>query len=87
MVRADPQRRTTMPRPITRRRFLRATTSGAVAATFLPAASWGRVPGANQRLRLGVIGTGGMGTHHTRSLMERRDADNLEVARVCDVYL
>ncbi|MHC5024885.1 MAG: Gfo/Idh/MocA family protein [Planctomycetota bacterium] len=68
-----------------RRRFMQ-TAAAATAATTLPAASWARVLGANDRLNLAVIGTGGMGTGHTRSLMGRRDKDNLLVTRVCDVY-
>ncbi len=56
------------------------------ASAALPAAAWPRVGGANGRINLAVIGTGGMGSHHTRSLTERRDRDNVEVIRVCDVY-
>ncbi|NNF44650.1 MAG: Gfo/Idh/MocA family oxidoreductase, partial [Phycisphaerales bacterium] len=68
--------------PVSRRAFI----SSSAALATLPAASWARVLGANDRLNLAVIGTGGMGTGHTRSLVRRRDADNLSVTRVCDVY-
>jgi predicted dehydrogenase len=68
---------------ITRRRFL-GTGAALTAAATLP--SWARPRGANQRLALGVIGTGGMGTAHTRGLMERAERDNLRVLKVCDVY-
>jgi predicted dehydrogenase len=56
------------------------------AASVLPAAAWSRIRGANGRLHLAVIGTGGMGHSHLHNFMERRDRDNLAVVRVCDVY-
>jgi len=53
---------------LTRRRFVARSAGAAVAVvatsalpTALSAAAWARVPGANQRLRLGVIGTGSRG--------------------------
>jgi len=68
-----------------RRRFLK-TSAAASAWLAAPAVSWARAPGANDRLHLAVIGTGGMGSHHVRSLTGRRADDNVEVVRVCDVY-
>ncbi|QOJ01528.1 MAG: Gfo/Idh/MocA family oxidoreductase [Phycisphaeraceae bacterium] len=68
-----------------RRNILKAAAAGA-AASFLPASSWARLSGANERVRIGVIGTGGMGTVHLRSLVGRATAENIEVVRVCDVY-
>ncbi len=73
-----------MSTAVTRRSFM--ATSAAAAALLPRAASMARVLGANDRLSLGVIGTGGMGHAHLRGLMERRDRDNLIVTRVCDVY-
>jgi predicted dehydrogenase len=74
----------TRPR-ITRRKFL----GGAVAAAsglVLPSRSWAQVLGANDRLRLGVIGTGGMGQSHLHDLVGRLEQENIAVTRVCDVY-
>ncbi len=72
-------------RSLTRRGFLK--TSGAISvAAGLPAAAWARVLGANERITMGIIGTGGMGTGHTRRLVDRRERDNVYVTRVCDVY-
>jgi predicted dehydrogenase len=75
---------------LTRRQFLRAsaaaTAAGAAAPYFMPAAAWSRVAGSNERITLGVVGTGGMGTAHLRDLMARRERDNVAVSRVCDVY-
>src|SRR5262245_5959837 len=69
---------------LTRRRFMQ--TAAATTAWLTAGPVLARVPGANGRIRLGVIGTGGMGTNHLHNLMERRDRDNVVVIRVCDVY-
>jgi len=45
-----------------------------------------RVMGANDRINMGVIGVGGMGTGHVGSLVKRADKDNVRVLAVCDVY-
>ncbi len=42
--------------------------------------------GANDRLRIGVIGAGGMATNHMETLVKMRDGDNLEIVNVCDIY-
>ncbi|HWB97139.1 MAG TPA: Gfo/Idh/MocA family oxidoreductase, partial [Bryobacteraceae bacterium] len=52
-------------------------------AGAMTAASSARIWGANSRLRLAVIGTGGRGAFHTANLARRSD---VEVAAVCDVY-
>lgn len=60
---------------------------GAVgAASLFTARSYAAVPGANDRLRIGVIGTGGMATHHMKSLVKVRDTDNFEIVNVCDIW-
>ncbi len=71
--------------PISRRRFIQSSAAFSAAA-FLPASSWARVLGANERINISVIGTGGMGHSHLRDLMGRRDRDNLALTHVCDVY-
>jgi len=70
---------------ITRRRFLRATALSTGTLTFSGLTPL-RVLGANDRIRVGVIGVGGMGSGHLNSLVKRKDADNIEVPAVCDVY-
>lgn len=65
---------------LSRRRFL--TTSVAGAAGVLTAASWSRVLGANERLRLASIGVGGKG----RSDLEGVAASpQVEVVALCDI--
>ena len=61
-----------------RRDFIR-TASAALTTSFLA----GRSKGANERIRLGVIGTGNRGSHHLRLALKQPD---IEVAAVCDVY-
>ena len=70
---------------VTRRQFVKnsAFAAGAISlATFLPA----RVLGANDRIRIGVIGCGGQGTGHVHSLVGRAEKDNVTVVAVSDVY-
>ena len=62
-----------------RRSFLKTAAAGTAALT---AASYARAQGANDRITVGVIGPGGMGTSHLRTLMGQRDVD---LAHVCDV--
>ena len=48
-----------------RRRFLQTTALGA-AAFSLPAAAWGQASGANEDIRVGVIGVRGRGGDHIK---------------------
>jgi predicted dehydrogenase len=65
-----------------RRDFLKV--AGASAVTLATAASAGAQDNttANQRLTLGIIGPGGMGSNHTRQLSSRKD---VQIKYVCDV--
>ncbi len=65
----------------TRRSFI-----GAAAATLATARSYAQVAGANERLRIGVIGCGGMATGHMNQLVRMKDSDNLEILAVSDLY-
>ncbi len=56
------------------------------AASFLTARGYSAIPGANERLRIGVIGAGGMATNHMKSLIKMRDGDNFEIVNVCDIF-
>jgi predicted dehydrogenase len=68
---------------ISRRAFVSASAASIVAT----AAGANRVLGANNRLRIGIIGCGGLAQGaHIPSLMNMKDADNVEIAAVCDVY-
>lgn len=72
----------------TRRQFLAA--SGGAVATAVTASSYRRVMGANDRIRWGVIGTGGMGTGHIHMTVGNDGAfakwSNSQITAVCDIY-
>src|SRR5215468_6290855 len=68
---------------ISRRAFVSASAASIVAT----AAGAKRVLGANNRLRVGIIGCGGLAQGaHIPSLMKMVETDNVEIAAVCDVY-
>ena len=69
---------------LTRRTFLSSTAAGVAAATALrPSAASARIQGANDRVRVAVIGTGRQGVSDMRNHMALAD---VEIAAVCDVY-
>ena len=67
--------------PVTRREFF-----GTAAAAVSTARAYSQIAGANERLRIGVIGCGGMATGHMRQLVRTKEADNIEIAAVCDIF-
>jgi len=68
---------------ISRRAFVSASAASIVAT----AAGANRVLGANNRLRVGIIGCGGQAQGaHIPPLMKMKEADNVEIVAVCDVY-
>lgn len=77
---------------ITRRQFaVRLTASAAGIAAFgstmgMSPKSYSRILGSNERLKIGVIGCGGMSNNHMRALLKMKESDNVEIASVCDIY-
>ncbi|HAM71665.1 MAG TPA: oxidoreductase [Verrucomicrobiales bacterium] len=80
-----------------RREFLRQTAAAAAVVTASgvlktpvygqnQAPSPGRVIGANERIRVGFIGTGGQGTAHIRSMKSYAADANISLGAVCDLY-
>jgi predicted dehydrogenase len=69
---------------INRRRFIAGASASVAGASLLTAKSYARVIGANERIQLGIIGSGGRG----RSLMSsfNKSPDLCEFIAVCDVY-
>jgi len=49
------------------------------------ASSLGRAPGANDRIQIGLVGTGGRGGNHITDLIKLKDL-NIAVTGVCDVW-
>src|SRR4051794_33501083 len=72
---------------VSRREALKRAGAAAVVAAggTLPGSTPARAArlGANERVRLGVIGCGGMGTRHLEALAVN---PNCEVAAVCDCF-
>jgi len=65
-----------------RRTFLQQSTAGVTAAaTWSLSRAAVSAAGANERIQVGVIGPGGMGSRHVRELAKRKD---VRVAYVCD---
>jgi predicted dehydrogenase len=83
---------------VSRREFIRtAAASGVAAATTIAGAARTphaavrriarRIIGANDRIRLGIVGVKGMGGGHLRNLVgDEMKGDNAQVAAVCDVW-
>ncbi|MBX3277704.1 MAG: Gfo/Idh/MocA family oxidoreductase [Acidobacteria bacterium] len=67
-----------------RRKFLSSTARGAVGAgLMLTASGWNRVLGANDRVRVGIIGPGARGQELIKDVMR---APNAEMIAAADVY-
>jgi predicted dehydrogenase len=67
---------------ISRRTFV----SGSAASVIVTAASAKSILGANNRLRIGVIGCGGMANNHMQALLNMKEEDDIEITAVCDVW-
>ena len=78
-----------MGKPFTRREFIKKAAQGAAAASLIPAFVPARALGAedkapaSERLGMGFIGVGGMGSGHLGAFLGRREC---EILAVCDVY-
>ena len=69
---------------LNRRGFLAAGT--VAAAPAWTAKSYARVIGANDRIRMGFIGAGGMGSGHIGACANLKEKDNLEFLGVADCW-
>ena len=65
----------------TRRGFIKVS-GAAVGTAALSAASYAAVQNANERVNVGIIGPGGMGSNHIRTLAKQKD---VRITHVCDV--
>ncbi|MDA0835229.1 MAG: Gfo/Idh/MocA family oxidoreductase [Planctomycetota bacterium] len=69
---------------VNRRNFLQA--AGATAAVSWTAKSYANILGANDRLRIGFIGVGGMGSGHVAAINSLKEKNNLEPVAVADCW-
>jgi predicted dehydrogenase len=67
-----------------RRSFLRATALTTATAYMWPTYSWARVKGANDTIRVGVVGFGGRGGDHISGLRKLADK-GVRIVALCDV--
>lgn len=80
---------------ISRRDFIKHTailTTGAVFTNAVKnraigAPAQGPIIGANERINIGIIGCGGMGNAHIRTLLRLKERGvNVDIVAVCDIY-
>ena len=67
----------------------RSVTAGAAVGSLvagLSAVSYGRVIGANDRIRIGVMGCGGRGSWHIGWVQRSSREENVEVMAACDIW-
>src|SRR5262245_6515754 len=71
---------------VNRRTFIAGTAAAGAALSF-PAASYARIAGANDKLRIGFLGTGGRCQQHIDAIVDMRDDGKpVEPFAVCDVW-
>jgi predicted dehydrogenase len=70
---------------VSRRGFVAGGVAAAAALRWT-AQSYARIIGANERIRIGFIGAGGMGSSHLDAVRELIEQDNLEPVAVADCW-
>lgn len=73
-----------------RRQFISQSVAGAAAYTTAAtwtARSYANILGANDRIRIGMIGVGGMGSGHAACLRDLTESNNLQPVAVADCWL
>lgn len=71
---------------VNRRDFMKTAGVAATGAMLFNARSYANVKGANDRIRIGVIGCGVIGRHHLDTLLNISEDDNFEIVAISDVY-
>src|SRR5262245_56309805 len=69
---------------VTRRNFVKQASASAVAGMGLSALSYGKILGANDRVRLGIVGPGGRGQELMNAFVK---VPNAEFVAAADVYM
>jgi predicted dehydrogenase len=73
------------PSNVSRRSFLAASAVTAAAVQWT-AKSYAQIVGANDRIRVGFIGAGGMGSNHLDTVRNLKEKNNLEPIAVADCW-
>src|SRR5262249_33302419 len=71
-----------MPHSLTRRDFLGTAAATGIAMSTASAKAYAGILGANEKIVIGIIGTGGRGNDHAKAFGKRSDVD---VGYLCDV--
>jgi predicted dehydrogenase len=79
-----PAKPTPEHRPVDRRNFFRKTT--AAAALSLSASAYGKVAGANDRVRVAFLGCGGRAQAHINLVTRLAETGTVSPVAVCDVW-
>lgn len=74
-----------MPKLSSRRQFVKEGLRGATAGALASQISRG-ILGANDRIRIGLIGCGNRGNYLLRRVMENSQSYNVEIGALCDVW-
>jgi len=69
-----------------RRRFLGTASVAATTSVYWTAESYAKIVGANDRIRVGFIGAGGMGNLHLSAYNNLKEKNNLEAVGVADCW-
>ena len=75
-----------MSKKLNRRGFLSTSAVTAVTLPVLTATNRASVIGAGERLRIGIIGCGSIGTAHLGALLKQFRTGGVEIVAVCDIY-
>ncbi len=70
---------------VSRRTFI-ASATAAATVTQWTAKSYASILGANDRIRIGFIGAGGMGTNHLNAIRQLTEKNNLQPVAVADCW-
>ena len=72
--------------PVNRRSFLKGAGVAVAGVSTYSARARSRIPGANNRLNVGLIGCGNIGNSHLKALLGMAGEANIDVVGICDVY-
>ncbi|MEX2310238.1 MAG: Gfo/Idh/MocA family oxidoreductase [Pirellulales bacterium] len=70
---------------LSRRDFLMSTAG--VTAMSMSAKSYSQILGANERIAVGLVGAGGMGTNHIEAFLNLKQSNNLNMIAVADCWM
>jgi predicted dehydrogenase len=76
---------------LSRRKFIRNSAGLGLTASIgsvIPstAKSYSRIINANERIKMGIIGCGGMANAHMNALLKMKESDDVAITSVCDIF-